>query len=248
MLTQTPLPFPKLEARWLQAPDERNSTFFPVFARVSVAVQTVLREHMPKAYFADWEKYSDTKTAYPMLIYQASRPFHGKLRSELTYDVLNPKTLAALFRSVKLALPELLDVVEAKLRAAGLDEPAAKYARKRAPEIVQSVERLSKSRKCLYALIHGEALLVNALLALGGLGGLAAKEQARRVASFEKRWNFQLRRIYPGMNFTWLAGTLLEAATGALECPKTSEAASSSSGSPAPQDLEPKGGDPDTTR
>ena len=57
---------------------------------------------------------------------------------------------------------------------------------------------------------------MNALVELGGLGGCPAKEQARRVASFEKKWNFQLRRLYPGMDFIWLAPALLDAATQAL--------------------------------
>ena len=206
----------QLSACWLAAPDERSPAFFPVFTQVSVAVQRALRVHVPSTYFSDLSAFRNTKTAYPMLVYQATQPFRSKLRTDLTYDVLNPQTLAALFRSVKLTLPELLDRMEARLRAAGSGELAVKYARKRAPEIVQSVQRLNRSRKCLYILIRSEALLVNALVELGGLGGWPAKLQARRVASFEKKWNFQLRRLYPGMDFTWLAPALLDAATEAL--------------------------------
>ncbi len=217
-----PAPIPKLDPCWLTAPDERSPAFLPVFARVSVAIQTVLREQLPNVYLADLEKYGDTKTAYPMLIYQASRPFHGKMRTELTYDVLHPKTLASLFRTVKLTLPELLSLVEAKLRAANRDDLASKYLPRRAPDIMQSVQRLSKSRKCLNLLIRGEAVLVNALVDLGGLGNFAIREQTRRVASFEKKWNFQLRRLYPGTDFTWLAPAILAAATEALECPQDS--------------------------
>ncbi len=240
MPNPTSLPFPKHEACWLGAPEERNPAFFPVFARVSVAVQTALRERVPGAYFGDWDKYSDTKAAYPMLVYQASRPFQGKLRSELTYDVLNPKTLSTLFRTVKLALPDLLDLVETKLRDSGRNETAAKYARRRAPDILQSVDRLSKSRKCLYVLIHGEAMLINALIELAGLGSLTAKEQARRVASFEKKWNFQLRRLYPGSDFTWLAPAILDAASRAFEgSPNADAAPTLGAGPAAPQELEP---------
>jgi hypothetical protein len=207
---------PKLDACWLEAPAERSPAFFPVFTRVSDAVQSALREQVPGRYFADLENFGNTKTAYPMLLYQASRPFHGKMRTDLTYDVLNPKTLARLFRTLKLTLPELLDSVDARLHAAGRSDFAAKYARRKAPNIVESVQHLSKSRKCLYMLIRAEAVLVNALVELGGLGGLTAKEQARRVASFEKKWSFQLRRLYPGTDFTWLAPVLLDAATQAL--------------------------------
>lgn len=237
-------PIPQLDASWLRAPDERSPAFFPVFARVSVAIQKTLREKVPASYFADVENFLNTKTAYPMLVYQASLPFHGKLRTELTYDVLNPKTLAALFRTVKVGLPELLVNVEERLRAASLDVLASRYAPKRAAEIVHSVQRLSKSRKCLYILIRSEAVLVNGLLELGGLGGLGAKEQARRAASFEKKWNFQLRRLYPGTDFSWLAPELLNVATETLLTNLNLENASSpsSNGPPIAEGLDSEGG------
>jgi hypothetical protein len=58
--------------------------FFPAFARVSVAIQTLLRERMPSHYFVDRRAFGNVKTAYPMLVYRASRPFRGKMRTELT--------------------------------------------------------------------------------------------------------------------------------------------------------------------
>jgi len=229
---------------WLAAPDERSPAFFPVFTEVSVAVQSALREHVPHTYFVDLAAFRNTKTAYPMLVYQASHPFRGKLRTDLTYDVLNPQTLAVLFRGVKLTLPELLDRMEARLRAAGSGELAVKYARKQAPEIIQSVQRLNRSRKCLYILIRAEALLVNALVELGGLGSCSAKQQARRVASFEKKWNFQLRRLYPGNDFTWLAPALLGAATEAmLSCQSSEAAIPSGAGSATAERFEPESSD-----
>ena len=33
------------------------------------------------------------------------------------------------------------------------------------------------------------------------------------MASFEKKWRYQLRRMYPATDFTWLAAELLETAT-----------------------------------
>jgi hypothetical protein len=236
--------YSKLSPCWLEAPDERCASFFPVFTAVSVAIQRALREHVPNTYFADLAVFRDTKTAYPMLVYQASHPFRGKLRTDLTYDVLNPQTLAVLFRSVKLTLPELLDRIEAKLRAAGIEDLAVKYSRKHAPEIIQSVQRLNRSRKCIYILIRAEALLVNALVELGGLGSRSVKEQVRRMASFEKKWNFQLRRLYPGMDFTWLAPALLDAATQALLSCQIPDPATPSGARPATVErFEPESGD-----
>jgi hypothetical protein len=208
--------FPKPGLGWLAAPDERTPGFFPAFARVSIAIQTLLRERVPSHYFVDRRAYRNLKTAYPMLVYRASRPFRGKMRTELTYDVLNPKTVAAFFRTVRPAFGEVLEEVKAGLHAEGLADLASFYEPSRANSILESVQRLSKSRKCLYVLIRAESGLVTTLIDLAGLGSLPLKQQARRMALFEKKWRYQLRRMYPGTDFTWLASELLETAARAL--------------------------------
>ena len=208
--------FPKPGPDWLAAPDERTPGFFPVFARVSVAIQTLLRERVPSHYFVDPRVFANSKTAYPMLVYRASRPFRGKMRTELTYDILHPKTVAMFFRTVRPVLGEVLEAAKARLLSDGLTELAALYEPARANAILESVQRLSKSRKCLYVLIRAESVLVTTLIDLAGLGNLPIKQQARRMASFEKKWRYQLRRMYPATDFTWLAGELLETATQAL--------------------------------
>lgn len=208
--------FPPLGADWLLAPDERSPDFFPAFARISVALQQALRVLVPAAYFANPENFRDTKKAYPMLLYQASSPFRARLRTELTYDVLNPATLARVFRSAKQSLPELLAATELRLADAGLGDIARDYRPRRSQDIVDAVQRLSKSRRCLYVLIRTENVLMNALIDLAGLGALRPKEKLKRGALFEKRWTFELRRIYPGMDCLNLATPLLDAATEAL--------------------------------
>jgi hypothetical protein len=214
--TYAEISFPKPGPGWLAAPDERTPSFFPAFARVSVAIQTLLRERVPSHYFVDRQAFGNLKTAYPMLVYRASKPFRGKMRTELTYDVLHPKTVAAFFRSVRPALGEVLAAVKDQLMAEGFPEFAAMYEPSRANSILESVQRLSKSRRCLYVLVRAESVLVTTLIDLAGLGSLPIRQQARRIASFEKKWRYQLRRMYPGTDFTWLAPELLEVATQAL--------------------------------
>jgi hypothetical protein len=214
--------FPRPGPGWLAAPDERTPGFFPAFARVSIALQTLLRERVPSHYFVDTRAFGNVKTAYPMLVYRASRPFRGKMRTELTYDILHPKTVALFFRTVRPVFGEVLEAVKARLLDQGLAEIAALYEPSRANAILESVQRLSKSRKCLYVLIRAESGLVTTLIDLAGLGKLPIKLQARRMASFEKKWRYQLRRMYPGTDFTWLAAELLETATDALAAPDAS--------------------------
>lgn len=205
---------------WLAAPAERSPAFFPTFARVSDAIQTTLRQRIPTAYFENARNFTNVKTAYPMLVYQASRPFRGKLRTELSYDVLNPTTVSAFFRTVRPGFGDVLEAANQRLVSEGVNELAVLYQAGRANAILQSVQKWSKSRKCLYVLIRAEGVLVNTLIELAGLGTLGPRQQARRVASFQKRWRFQLRRMYPGTDFTWLAGELLDAATDALSAPE----------------------------
>ena len=203
-------------AAWLAAPAERSAEFFAAFLGVSLAIQAKLRERIPAAYFHDISSYANVKTAYPMLIYQASPPFRGKLRSELCYDVLNPATLAALFRNIRPIFPGILETVSFNLRSQGAAEIAALYEPRHASDILQSVQQESKSRKCLYILIRAEGVLVNSLVDLAGLSGSTERQQARRIAAFQKKWRYQLRRMLCGADFTWLAPELLEAATQAL--------------------------------
>jgi hypothetical protein len=214
--TYPEIKFPEPGPGWLAAPDERTPSFFPAFARVSVAIQTLLRERVPSHYFVDRQAFGNVKTAYPMLVYRASKPFRGKMRTELTYDVLHPKTVVAFFRSVRPALGEVLAAVKNQLMAEGFPELAALYEPSRANSILESVQRLSKSRRCLFVLVRAESVLVTTLIDLAGLGNLPFRQQARRIASFEKKWRYQLRRMYPGTDFTWLAAELLEVATQAL--------------------------------
>jgi len=201
---------------WLAMPAERSAAFLPAFVRMSVAIQSVLREQVPVEYFKDSGKYRDLKTAALMLVYQASPPFRGKKRAELTYDVLNPALIALLFRRAKPALVELLVQAETRLRIEGLTDLADRYAPRRSAAILDCVQKLSKSRRHLYVLIRAESVLLDALVQLSGLGNLSPKVQAKKWATFEKRWKFQLRRFYQGSDFTHLAPILLDVAENAL--------------------------------
>ena len=207
--------YAEVEAGLLALPAERSGAFLPTFARISVALQSALRERVPALYFSKPVRFRQWKTAYPMLVYQASRPFRGRVRTELTYDVLNPRSIAILFRRAAANLGPLLHRTEAQLEAE-LEDVADRYLPRRAGEILQSVQRLSGSRRCLYLLVRGESALIDALIELTGLGSVSGRERVRRLAAFHKKWRFQLRRLYPGEDFSALAPGLLEAATQAL--------------------------------
>jgi hypothetical protein len=216
-LTQQTVRFPKLDACWLRAPSENTPGFGLAFRCISIAVQTALRKHLAVLYFADLKRFRDLQTAFPMLTYQASHPYRAKTSTDLTYDILNPRMLVKLIRRARQPLIRELVQVQARLYAGKLPELAGKYEPKRVAEIMKSVRRLRRSRKCINFLIRGEGLLVEALVQIGGMGSLSIQQQARKRALLAKRWELELRRLYPGRSFQGLAPVLLHAATRALK-------------------------------
>lgn len=208
--------FPKLDPVWLQAPSEKSTEFASTFIAVSMALQRALRENLPAAYFENLDRFRDVPVAQAVLVYQSSRVFRGKIRTDLTRDVLNQRLMARLVRMSRTSLHRRLGEVEARLLEAGDVELAARYAPKRFKNIMKSVQRLSRSRRRLAILVRGEGVLMDALVELGGLGALARPARTSRVAHLKRKWNVELRRMYPRENFQRFAPKLLEVATQAL--------------------------------
>ena len=208
--------FLKPDDCWLSAPPESSPDYLAAFSGISVAVQTELRHKVPSAFFENTQRFEDRRKAFPMLLYQASRPFRRRVRTNLTYDVLNPIMIAKILKRSKKSLSQVLAPIEARLQAEGLTRLASVYRPSEAGDIIRAVERLDKSRRCLLMLLRGEGVLVDALVSLGGLGSLPAKARDRCVVSFGKRWALQLRHLFPRTDYTWLAPILMDRATEAL--------------------------------
>jgi hypothetical protein len=215
--TKKAVSFPKLHACWLQAPSENTPGFGLAYKNISIAVQTALRQHLAVLYFADLKRFHDLQTAFPMLTYQVSHPYRAKTRSDLTYDVLNPRMLTKLIRRARKPLIRELARVQAKLHAEQMPELAAAYEPKQIAEIMKSVKRLRRSRKCINLLIRGEGVLVDALVEIGGMAALPPRQRGGKLTLLAKKWDLQLRRLYPGRSFQALAPVLLDAATKALK-------------------------------
>jgi hypothetical protein len=203
-------------AQWLSAPGECDTDFLPAFGVISRAVQIALRESLPLAYFRRLEEFRDQQRANAILLFQSTPPFRAKVRTDLTYDVLNPITLEILVRKARPGLIQSLTAVEARLRSSGQIELASQYAPRRISEILASVPRLARSRRSLLSLIRGEGMLVDALVQLGGATDLSARKKTARMASFCKKWDLQFRSMCIGKDFSSLAPSILDAATEAL--------------------------------
>ena len=213
-----------LASAWLDSPGERDPLFFPSYARVSVAVQRSMRAWLPYVYFASPERYENPKTAFPMVVYQASRPFAGRPRYDFNYDVINDRSMASFFRLAARQLPGELARIEALLLAAGRPEAAALYSPRHARDILTSVRRRPR---LLHSLLVADAFFFNALVKLGCRGHELLEKSARNPGAagrgfsciadkFVRTCHKKLRRLHGGQAFLAFTSLLLVTATSAL--------------------------------
>lgn len=204
------------EPCWFNAPPERTAEFFPAFVRVSTAVQGALRRTLPEVYLADTTLFRDTRMVYPLLIYAASRPYNTRLRTDFTYDILNPDLMRKFYFSVRLNLPKVLADVNARLHAAGMNDLARQYRPEKSADIIEIVNRLRICRRRLEALLITETRMVNDLIRFSGIATRSAKERDKIAARCEHQWLAKLRRLWARRDYTSLAPGILAAATSAL--------------------------------
>lgn len=206
--------FLRPEESWFSAPVERTPQFSVVFAKVSRALQVVLREQLPPILFRDLSRYETIEDGYSMLVFRASRPC--RTRGEFTYDVLNPLTMASFFHHAERKLEEVLTEATAALSAAGREDLAALYHPRRAEKIMRLVRTQRRFRKPLHQMLVSEGRLLNELMRLAGSSNCLPDVRTRKTALFIKRWNQILRRFYSKRDFTEAGPALLRAVTRAL--------------------------------
>jgi len=209
---------------WLEAPGEREPSFFETYARVSKAVQSAMRLWLPYVYFSNIERYETLDAAFPLLVYQASPPFNPKPKYDFYYDVTSERSMASFYRASARQLPKELARIEQLLLAAGRNRAAAYYSPACARSILASVQQRPR---LLNSLLVADADLIEALVKLGCRGAelrtLAGKNPSSAVralsrfaAEFVKAFHSRLRRLYAGREFLSLGAMLLVEATRAL--------------------------------
>jgi hypothetical protein len=213
-----------LVAAWLKTPGECDEDYFAVFSRVSMAVQTAMRRWIPFCYFRTVNDYETLGAAFPLLIYQTSKPFAGRPRSEFTYDVMEDRSMATVFRTAGQALPRVLESISATLAAAGREETASFYEPGQVASILASSKRNPRQVRTL---LMADAFYIGALVKMGLEGRRlanefrndppkAVKDLSRFTADFVRNYHGRLRRLYAGRNFPALGAMVLVEATAAL--------------------------------
>ncbi len=204
---------------WLKPPIERQRHYFRVCRAVSRAFQLHLRNRFTAAYFSDMERFRDTEKAWPVLLFAASRPFEGKLRSALTYEVLDHQSVDKFYRSATRGLPRVLAAVQERLVANGYADIARAYSPARTQNIVQSVQR---DRNPMRSLLLSQSLLFEVFFRfVNKVHGLADSQRTLRTApavaaKFVFELRSHLRRFYNNIPMSELALPLFLCATHAM--------------------------------
>ena len=156
-----------LVSAWLEIPEERSLAFYHALSAVSTAVQKSLRTWLPYVYFSDLDNYDAQELAYSLLVYQAGKPFSRKTRSDFTYDVLNSDSVALAFRYAGRRLPEIVRSVQQLLLASGKTQTAQNYTGKQSRRIISSVKR---GYRYFHSLLAADAYFMGELINLGHRG------------------------------------------------------------------------------
>ncbi len=164
---------------WVNAPEETDPRYFQTWQRVSLALQKGLRTWIPAAYFReDVARYEDRDTSYQLVVYEACRTFHGRPRTEFTYDVADPGTLPAALRTIGQAMRTVLDPIGPRLYEAGRPELARRYAPVWHQDILRAVR---KKPKRLIRLLASESALIDAAIDWGTMRNAAAEKRFLKV-------------------------------------------------------------------
>ena len=158
-----------------ETPAERNPRYFRTWQRVSIALQNFIRAAAREIYFRDPARFKDRDAAFTLIVFTAIRPFHGRPRSEFTYDLADAQTLDVALHNIGNSLRTALAPLEKRLRESGSLELAHRFA----PVWYQDVLVVAKKRpRNLARLIAVESRIIDAVIALG----------TQRNDKFEKRY------------------------------------------------------------
>lgn len=183
------------DPRWRDAPPERDAAYFPRWQRVSLALQRWLRDQIAAEYFADPSRLEDRPECYPIIVYQACRPFFGRPRTEFTYDLRDfpwcEDTLAASWKLTGRGLQRVMGGLEARLRELGNESLARRYSPVWFEDVLVAVQRRPKQ----YAdLLAREAAIINAVIDLGTQPKVEAVNRSAKII------NQQLRKMHGPKN------------------------------------------------
>jgi hypothetical protein len=206
---------------WFDAPGDRDPAYGPTYGEIALSVQRVLREELPRLWFSNPDRYAKLQDSHAMLVYQCSRPFVGKTRTEFSYEFQSPTSMRRFYKTAALALPEELARVHDRFFETA---HAAHYHPNSARQIVQAVE---KQRRFIDRLMAAESTIIECFIQFGVAGkevreritsrpADAAEQITKYAEAFSRALNYRVKRIHPTLDCSDLALPLLIEASSSL--------------------------------
>jgi len=116
-----------VEDSWSAVPADGEAGFMKCAVCVSVQLQKSLRSWLQMHWLANPENLKDTARTAQVIAYLACKPFYPKAKNAYAYDLLDDWSNAAIDRSIRTDMPDVLGRVSSLLRILGKHELADYY-------------------------------------------------------------------------------------------------------------------------
>ena len=209
---------------WADAPAEHSGRYIGVYSKVSVAVQTALREWIPCLYFDSIERLEEADLTCGLIAWRASRPAIGKHVDCLAYDVLDRRMMERCFHWIDRNFADELKVLRPFAAKLGPTRWEAFN-----PALANRIlVRVKRSQRGLYSMLKAEEDIVTQIVKLASMiprlrakaatqHRSAAAEVDREVRRTFATIELRLKRFAPKADFSAVAGLVLTVFTETLE-------------------------------
>jgi hypothetical protein len=203
---------------WKSAPRERTQEYFPIYGKVSRAMQSAMRRWIRTWFHANPELLQRPHSAYPFLVYMCTTPFYGKPANVFTYDVQRTDVLAKAYKSASARLKGELQALNTRRFDWFTREHYFAYRSKHV------VEYVSKNQRAIYRMFNTETELMDAILKFTQID-IPAMRFEDALEEVRRSFRVNLRRFSKEVDLSEHADDLLRIATEIL---LTDEAAAES--------------------
>jgi hypothetical protein len=202
---------------WTNAPLEHEASYFRTWQKVSNCLQSSLRNWIPREYFRDVQLYADRDAAYPWIVYEASRVYHGNAPQDFTYDLRDfpecQATLETTWIRIASSIQKVLAGIEQRLSDAGMPTLARRYAPRWHEDVLRKVQKRPAG---LYKLMAMETDVIDSVIDLG------TARSPESICRFARIANLRFRNLQ-GRDVRHLAIDALHETTRVLSGVRVSE-------------------------
>ncbi|MGA7414762.1 MAG: hypothetical protein WBW33_30110 [Bryobacteraceae bacterium] len=194
---------------WKSAPRERTPDYFPVYGRVSRAMQGAMRRWVRTWFHANPELLQRPHCAYPFLVFMCTTPFYGKPTNVFTYDVQRTDGLVKAYKSASAKLKAELAALNTRRFDWFTREHYFAYRSKHV------VEYVSKNQRSIYRMFNTETELMDSILKFTQID-IPSMKFEDALAELRRSFRVDLRRFSNEVDLSEHADELLRIATEVL--------------------------------